>query len=389
MKIYLDYAAATPVDPEVLEVMRPYFSKNFANSASIHDLGQKAKKALEKSRTQIARFLKAKLEEIIFTGSATESNNLALKGIAFARGKGRIVVSSIEHDCVLNSARWLEKQGFGVDYLPVDKFGLVDPKTVEKAIKKDTILVSVIHGSNEIGAIEPIKEIGEICRKKGVCFHTDASQSFDKIAFDLGKVKIDLLTASSHKIYGPKGAALLYLRKGVEIEPILSGGGHEFGLRSSTVNLPAIAGFAKAVEISQKIMARENKRLIKLRDKLIKGVLKSIPGSYLNGHPQKRLANNANFRFDFIEGESLVIKLNHLGVAASTGSACSSPKLEPSHVLLALGLSHEQAHGSLRLSLGRKTTEKEVDYLLKVLPKAVKKLREISPFKENVSKKGS
>jgi len=383
IKTYLDYAATTPVDPRVLKAMLPYFTEKFGNSVSLHTFGQEAKKALEKTRSIMAKALNAKdKNEIIFTSSATESNNLAIKGIAFAnKNKGKhIIISSIEHSCVLNSAEWLEKQGFKVTKIKVDKYGLIDPKEIEKAIRKDTILVSIIHANNEIGTIEPIEEIGKICEKKKVYFHTDAVQSFAKIPIDVQKMKIDLLTASSHKLYGPKGAALLYIKKGTKIEPLIHGGGHEFGLRASTVNIPAIVGFGKAVEICEKEMKKESKRQIKLRDKLINGVLKKIPDSYLNGHPKKRLPNNTNFRFDYIEGESIIMDLNSYGIAGSTGSACSSEKLEPSHVLLACGLRPEQVHGSVRLTIGRWTKKEDIDYLLKTLPKTIEKLRKLSPY---------
>ena len=382
-KIYMDYAATTPVDPRVVKAMLPYFTKKFGNTMSLHSFGQEAKAALEESREVVANLIGAKPNEIIFTSSATESNNLALKGIAFAnKEKGRhIVISSVEHPCIMESAKWLERQGFRITRLPVDKYGLINPEDVKKTIKKETILVSAIHASNEIGNIEPIKEIGKICKEKGVYFHTDAVQSFGKIPINVNKMNIDLLSASSHKMYGPKGAACLFIREGIKIEPILHGGGQEVGLRSSTVNVPAIVGFAKACEISKKEMKKEGERVTKLRDKLIKGVLEKIPDSYLNGHPKKRLPNNANFWFKFVEGESIVIQLDLLGIAASTGSACSSVKLEPSHILLAIGLKPEEAHGSLRLTLGRWTKEKEINYLLKVLPQIIKNLRKISPFK--------
>ena len=381
-RIYLDYAATTPIDKRVLNATTPYFSKEFGNTMSLHSFGQNAKLALEESRETIAKLIGAEANEIIFTSSATESNNTALKGVALAnKNKGNhIIISSIEHPCIVESAKWLEKQGFKVTRVGVDKYGMVNPKDIENAIKEETILVSIMHASNEIGAIEPIEEIGKICRKKGIYFHTDASQSFGKIPINVEKMNIDLLTASSHKIYGPKGAGLLYIRKGIKIEPILHGGGQENGLRGSTVNAPAIVGFAKAAEICKSEMEKENKRLTKLRDKLIKGVLK-IKDSHLNGPPKNRLCNNASFWFSFIEGESLIIQLDLKGIAVSTGSACSSFKLEPSHVLLATGLRPEQAHGSLRVSLGRFTKEDDINYLLKVLPKIVKKIREISPFK--------
>jgi cysteine desulfurase len=387
-RIYLDYAATTPVDSRVLKAMLPYFSKKFGNTMSLHSFGQEAKEALEESREIVANLIKAKPEEIIFTGSATESNNLALKGIAIAnREKGRhIIISSIEHPCIMESAKFLETQGFEITRLKVDRYGLVNPEDVKKAIRKDTILVSIMHANNEIGTIEPIEEIGKIVKsqkskvKSQIYFHTDAAQSFGKIPIDVNKMNIDLLTASSHKMYGPKGVACLFIREGTRIAPLLHGGGHEGGLRSSTVNVPAIVGLAEATKIAKREMKKEGKRLRKLKEKLIKGILK-IEGAHFLGHPEKSLPNIANFWFEGIEGESIVIELDLMGIAASTGSACSSEKLEPSHVLLACGLKPWQAHGSLRLSLGRWTKEKDVDYLLKILPSMVEKLRKISPIK--------
>ena len=395
-KIYLDYAATTPVDPRVVKAMIPFLYENFGNTMSLHSYGQEAKLALEQSRESLADIINADSNEIIFTGSATESNNLALKGIVpMAKPlrifdkigtmnipKGRygnhIIISSIEHPCIAETAKWLSR-GFKVTEIPVNKYGMVNPKDVERAIRPETILVSIIHASNEIGTIQPIAEIGKICRKRKVYFHTDAVQSFGKIPIDVKKMNIDLLTASSHKIYGPKGAALLYVREGIKLVPLLHGGGQENGLRSSTVNVPAIVGFAKAADLCKKEMKKEAVRLTKMRDKLIKGVL-HIKGAYLNGSPKNRLPNNVNFRFDFIEGESLVMRLDLEGIACSTGSACSSVKLEPSHVLLATGLKPEQAHGSLRVSLGRWTTEEDANYLLKTLPLIIKQLRSISPY---------
>jgi len=396
-KIYLDYAATTPVDPRVTKAMLPYFSKKFGNTMSLHSFGQEAKQALEESREMVADLMGAKPNGIIFTSSATESNNLVLKGIAFAnKAKGRhIIISSIEHPCIMESAKWLETQGFEITRLKVDKYGFVNPDDVKKAIKKETILVSIIHASNEIGTIQPIEEIGKICKDYNppttlpaeggaprVYFHTDATQSFGKIPIDVNKMNIDLLSASSHKMYGPKGVGCLFVREGTKIEPILHGGGHERGLRSSTVNVPGIVGFAEACKICKMEMKKEAQRLTKLRDKLIKGILKKIEDVHLNGNPKKRLPNNANFWFSFVEGESLVIQLDLLGIAASTGSACATVKLEPSHVLLAIGLKPQEAHGSLRLTLGRWTKEKDIDYVLKVLPGIIKKLREISPLKK-------
>ncbi|MFA6551204.1 MAG: cysteine desulfurase family protein [Patescibacteria group bacterium] len=392
--IYLDYAATTPVDPQVVKAMMPYFTNKFGNTASLHSFGAEAKTAVDKSRKIIADALKASVSEIYFTSSATESNNLALKGLAWANpAKKHIIVSSVEHDCVLTSAAWLEREGWKLTLLPVDKNGMVSPDEVKKAIRPETLLVSVMHGNNEIGTINPIGEIGKICRERGVYFHTDAAQTFGKLSIDVNRLNIDLLTASAHKIYGPKGAAILYVRTGIKIKPILHGGGHENGLRSSTVNVPAIVGFAKAVEILNSpplktlhcnvstLAKHENDRLIKLRDKLINGIIKSIPNSHLNGHPTKRLPNNANFRFSYIEGEAIIMQLDALGIAASTASACSSPKLQPSHVLLACGLRPQDAHGSLRLSLGRWTTESEINQVLKILPGVIEKLRSISPFR--------
>jgi cysteine desulfurase len=378
----MDYAATTPVDSRVLKAMLPYFSKKFGNTMSLHSFGREAKKALEDSREAVAELMNARPEEVIFTGSATEANNLALKGIAFAnRKKGRhIIVSRIEHDCVLGAARWLENQGFEVTYLPVDKYGLVDLNELENSIRKDTILVSIMHANNEIGTIEPVEEIGEICSKHGVLFHTDAAQTFGKIPVDVNKLNASLLTVSAHKMYGPKGVAALYIRKDVKIEPLLHGGGHEFGLRSSTVNVAGIVGFAEAVRIAKKEMKSDYQRISRLSDRLVKGVLK-IKDARFNGHPNKRLKNITNFSFAFIEGESLITELDFHGIAASTGSACSSESLEPSHVLLAIGLKPQEAHGSLRLSLGRWSKKEEVDYVLKVLPDAVERLRKISPYK--------
>jgi len=381
-RIYMDYAATTPVDPRVLKAMQPYHSKKFGNTMSLHSFGQEAKKAIEQSRQKLASLMNARSGKVVFTGSATEANNQALKGVAFAnKEKGRhIIVSSIEHHCILESARWLQRQGFELTYLPVDSYGLVDPSAVEEAMRKDTILVSIMHANNEIGTIEPIGEIGKICREREIYFHTDAAQSLGKIPVDVEELNVDLLTACAHKMYGPKGVGALFIGEGVRIEPLLHGGGHEFGLRSSTVNVPGIVGFGVAADLAKQKMKKESERLTKLMKKLVDGVL-SIEESHLNGHPKLRLPTIANFRFAFIEGESLVAQLDMGKISASTGSACSSQSLEPSHVLTAIGLKHEEAHGSLRLSLGRWSTGQEVDYVLELLPRAVQRLRDISPFK--------
>jgi cysteine desulfurase len=383
MKVYMDYAATTPVDPRVLKAMKPYFSEKYGNSVSLHKQGREAKEAAEQSRKTIAAMMNAKPNELIFMSSATESTNMALKGIAFAnRKKGKhIVTSKIEHHCVLEPARWLEKQGFKITRLPVDKFGSVDTNQLEKAIRKDTILVSIMHANNEIGTIQDIETIGKICEEKGVYFHSDAAQSFGKIPVDVKKMNIDLLSISSHKMYGPKGVGGLYIRKGIKIEPLLHGGGHEFRKRSSTVNVAGIVGFAEAARIQKQEMASDAEKQIALRDKLINELLK-IEDAQLTGHPTRRLPNNASFWFAYIEGESLLLQLDMNGVSASTGSACSSASLEASHVLLAIGLKPQEAHGSLRLSLGKYTTNEDVDYVLKVVSKAVERLREISPFRK-------
>ncbi len=382
-KVYLDYAATTPVDTRVLVAMKPYFSKEFGNASSLYSMGQQARLAMENSRKKIAKIINAEPDEIVFTSGGTESDNLALVGVALAnKEKGNhIITSKIEHKAIMETCEFLEKQGFETTYLDVDKYGVVDLNQLKKFIRKETILVSIMHANNEIGTLEPIEEIGKICREKGVYFHTDAVQSFCKIPIDVKKMKIDMLSSSSHKIYGPKGVGLLYVRKGVKIEPLLHGGGHESGRRSGTENVAGIVGFAKACEIASKDMGKEARRLSKMRNRLVEGILK-IPNSYLSGHPEKRLPGNTNFRFDFIEGEALILKLDMLGIEASTGSACSSRDLKASHVLTSIGLSPKQAHGSLRITMGRYTRERDIDYVIKSVPKVVNELRKISPFKK-------
>jgi len=382
-RIYMDHAATTPVDSEVMKEMSPYFSEKFGNASSMHSFGQEARDAIEDARARIAHIIGASPEEIIFTSGGTEADNMAIKEIAFVnrtKTRNHIITTKIEHDAVIESCKLLENMGFEITYLDVDSNGLVKPVDVEKAITEKTILVSVMHANNEIGTIEPIAEIGRICNEKHVYFHTDAVQTFGKLPIDVKKMNLDLLSASSHKIYGPKGTGFLYVKKGTKIGALMQGGGHEFGLRSGTENVPGIVGMAKAAEIASKNMFEENKRLCKLRDFMIKDLLK-IPGTRLNGHSNLRLANNINISFSKIEGESILLHLDKFGIAASTGSACSSKSLEPSHVLLALGLSHIEAHGSLRLTLGKSNTEKDAEYVLKVLPKIVKDLRKLSPLK--------
>ncbi|MFH1255922.1 MAG: cysteine desulfurase NifS [Candidatus Diapherotrites archaeon] len=383
-KIYMDHGATTPLDERVLKEMKPYFSDKFGNASSLHSFGREAAAALEKSRQTIAKALNAETNEIIFTSGGTESDNIALKGAAYAnKSKGNhIITSAIEHHAVIYTCQQLEKEGFEVTYLPVSRDGLVDVRDLEKAITDKTILVSIMHANNEIGTIQPVKEIGVLCREKGVLFHTDAVQSFGKVPIDVKKMNIGLLSVSAHKIYGPKGVGALYRRNGTNVKALFQGGSHEFRLRPGTENVAGIVGLAKASELAQKEMKKEGERLSKMRDKLIAGVLESVGSSHLNGHAKKRLPNNANFSFDFIEGESLLMLLDGKGVAASTGSACSSKQLKPSHVLTSIGLSHVQAHGSLRLTLGKSNSMKDVDYVLKVLPPIVKKLRSYSPLQK-------
>jgi cysteine desulfurase len=380
-RAYLDYAATTPVDPRVVEVMTPFFTETYGNASSLNSFGIEAKEALEGARETIAKFMNAGTRELIFTGSATEANNLALKGHAFREGKAKchIAVSTIEHDCVLNSVRWLEQKGYKITYLPVDSYGLLNTDALEKALEAQATLVSIVHGNNEIGTIQHIKEIADKCHEYNALFHTDAVQSFGKMPVDVKEMGIDLMTVNAHKLYGPKGVGALYKDAECEIEPLIHGGGHEFGLRSGTENVPGIVGFAKAVELRITEMKPEAERLTRFRDKLIRGILR-LEHTFLNGHPVERLPNNADFRFFYVEGEAVVLGLDSNGIAASSGSACSSASGEASHVLLALGLKPEEARGSLRLSLGKYNTEEDVNYVLQVLPEVVKRLRAMSPL---------
>jgi len=380
MKVYLDNAATTQVHEEVLKEITPFFDEKYGNASSLHSFGTEAREAIEKSREKAAKILGVKPGEVFFTSGATESDNLALKGAAFAgkrKGKNHLVVSAIEHDAVLHSAEWLKSQGFDFTILPVDSEGFVNPEEVRKAITDKTALVSVMYANNEIGTIEPIKEIGEVCAEKDVPLHSDAVQAFGKIPLELENVS--MLSLSGHKIYGPKGVGLFVKKVDASIDPLIHGGGHEKGMRSGTENVPGIVGIAKAMELGAEEMKSEVPRQIKMRDKLFKGI-QEISNTKINGPLGNRLANNVNASFKFIEGESLLLMLDEKGIAASTGSACSSPNLEPSHVLLAIGLDHGLAHGSLRLSLGRSNSMKEIDYTLSVLPGVVKRIRKISPF---------
>lgn len=382
-RIYLDHAATTPVHPQVAEAMAPYFSKDFGNPSTLYSYGREAKGALEEARAKVARLIGAKQpEEIIFTSGGTEADNFALCGIAWANQKkgSHIITTSIEHHAVINVCKFLEKRGFKVTYLSVDKNGLVDSLEVTKAITDETILVSVMHANNEIGTVEPIEEIAEIVKEKGIYFHTDAVQTVGHLPINVDKMKVDLLAMSAHKLYGPKGVGALYIRRGTKIVPFLYGGEQENKRRASTENIAGIVGFGEACSLAQKDMAEEEKSLTYLRDKLIEGILNSIKNSRLNGHPKKRLPGNVNVSVEGVEGESMLLNLDLAGVCASSGSACTSSILEPSHVLMAIGISPEVAHSSLRFTLGKDNNEEDVNYVLKVLPGIVEKLRSMSPI---------
>lgn len=380
--IYMDHSATSPVDPEVFEAMKPYFTEGFGNASTLYKLGRDAKMAMETARKQVASLINAEPKEIIFTSGGTESDNIAIKGTVYRlKNKGNhIITSNIEHPAVTETCKYLEKNGFEVTYVPVDKEGLVHPEDVEKAITDKTVLITIMHANNEIGTIQPVAEIGKIAREHGIYFHTDAVQSVGKIPVDVKAMNVDMLSLSSHKLYGPKGIGALYIKKGVRLEPIIHGGGHERGLRPGTENVPAIVGLGKACEISEKNLDKDMEHLKKLRDKLIDSVLEQNEEAYLNGHRTQRLPGNVNFRFTGIEGESLILHLDSKGIAASTGSACSSIKLEPSAVLMAIGLKEVEAHGSLRLSLGRENTEEDIDYTIKAIKEVVDTLRKMSPL---------
>lgn len=381
-RIYLDYAATTPTRPEVVRAMLPYFTELFGNPSTIYSLGQETKGAIEEARTRVARLIDAREEEIVFTSGGTEADNFAIKGVAFANeNKGNhIITSTIEHHAVLAAGHFLEERGFKVTYLPVDEHGLVSEDEVRKALTPKTILISIMHANNEVGTIEPIAEIGKVAREASVYFHTDAVQTAGHIPIDVDKLGVDLLSISAHKLYGPKGVGALYIRKGTKLVSFMHGGEQERGRRASTENVPGIVGLGKAAELAQQEMAEEVERLTYLRDKLIHGILARIDHSRLNGHPTRRLPNNVNVSISFAEGESMCLNLDFDGICASTGSACSSAVSEPSHVLLALGLLPLEAHSSLRFSLGKWTTEEDIDRVLEVLPRIVAKLRAMSPL---------
>ncbi|MDO9035098.1 MAG: cysteine desulfurase NifS [Methanoregula sp.] len=380
--IYMDHSATTFVKPEVLKEMIPYFTEHFGNPSSIYGIARESKKAIDVARMQTANALGADPDEIYFTSGGSESDNWAIKGVAFANRKrgNHIITSQIEHHAVLHTCHYLEKEGFEVTYLPVDQYGLVDPAVLEKAITDKTILISIMYANNEIGTIEPVAELGAIARKHKVYFHTDAVQAIGSVPIDVKTQNIDLLSLSAHKFYGPKGTGALYIKKGVRIENLIHGGGQERRRRAGTENIAGIVGLGKAIELATADILGHSAKIRSMRERLIKGVLSTISHTRLNGHPEQRLAGNFNVSFEFIEGESMLLWLDDEGICASTGSACTSGSLEPSHVLLATGLPVEISHGSLRLTLGDANTEKDVDIVLEVLPKIVKKLRDMSPL---------
>jgi cysteine desulfurase len=380
----MDHAATTPTDIEVVKAMEPYFSLKYGNPNSIHSFGQEAREAVEEAREKIAHLIGANPSEIIFTAGGTEADNYAIKGIAWAnRKKGNhIITSKIEHHAVLHSCQFLEKQGFKIIYLPVDKYGQIDPEDVKKAITDKTILVTIMHANNEIGTIEPIKEISKVVKKAGVYFHADSVQTTGHIPIDVNDLGVDMLSMSGHKFYGPNGIGALYLRKRTRIVNLIDGGAQEKNRRAGTENVAGIVGMGKAAELAEERLTQgKEKEIVRLRDKLIKEIMGKIENVRLNGHPTKRLPGNANFCFEFIEGESMLLSLDMEGIAASSGSACTSGSLTASHVLLAIGLPPEIAHGSLRLTLGEDNTEEEVDYMIDILPGIIEKLRALSPFK--------
>lgn len=382
MNVYFDYQSSKPVDPRVIEAMNPYFHDNFGNPSSLHSVGDDATEVLEACRKIITGFINAEKDEIIFTSGATESNNLGIIGYAMRnKGKGNhIIISEVEHISIHNIAKYLERNGFTVSKVPVDQYGRINVQKLANRVTEKTILISIGYASNEIGTIQPVPEIGEFCRERGIAFHSDTVAAEGLIPLDVKRDNIDLLTISSNDIYGPKGVGVLYVRTGIRLNPHIIGGGQERGLRSGTENIPGIVGMAKATEIMQQEMPGEVKRFTGYRDRLIQNILKIIPRSYLNGHPTERLPNNAHFRFEGIEGEALLLSLKDRGISASTGSACTSKTLEPSHTLIATGLVHEEAHGSLELTCGRFNKDEDVDAVLEALPEVVERLRKLSPL---------
>lgn len=381
-KVYLDHNATTPAHPEVVNAMLPYYNEVYGNPSSIHQFGQEARKAVDEAREKVANFIGAKVEEIVFTSGGTEADNFAIRGVAYKNEKKgkHIITSSIEHHAVMNPCKYLGGKGFKVTFIPVDKYGIVNPDDVKKAITDETILITIMHANNEVGTIEPIEEIGSIAKEKGIIFHTDAVQSVGKIRVNVDGLNVDLLSLSAHKIYGPKGIGALYIRKGTKLESLILGGHHERNRRAGTENVPGIVGLGKAIEIALQNMEEENKKEVNLCDKLWNGLNQRIDSIKLNGHPTKRIPNTLNISFKFVEGESIILNLDLQGIAVSSGSACTSGSLEPSHVLSAMGVDPATAQGSVRFSLGRENTQEDIDYVLKVLPDIVSRLRAMSPL---------
>ncbi len=387
-KIYFDHAATTPVDPEVLQAMLPYYTDSFGNPSSIHSFGRETRKAIEDARVIVAKELGAhEPSEIVFTGCGSESDNMALKGVASAhKDKGNhIITSTIEHHAIFDTCKYLEKQGFQITYIPVNSDGLVDLQDVLNALTERTILVSIMHANNEVGTIQPIAAIGKHLRERKILFHTDAVQSVGSIPVDVNDLSVDLLSLSAHKFYGPKGVGALYIRKGTRIQSLIQGGGQERNRRAGTENIAGIVGLSKALQLANNHLAENQGKITQLRDYLIDNVMGKIDHVRLNGHRNQRLPGNVNLSFEYIEGESLLLNLDLRGIAASSGSACTSGSLEPSHVLLGMGISHEIAHGSLRLTLGKSNFKEEIDYLIEVLPGIVNKLRSMSPLYDSVT----
>ena len=378
-RVYLDHNASTPVHREVVAAMLPYFGERFGNPSSVHAFGREAREGLEIAREQISHFLTVGKDEVVFTSGGTESDNLAIKGVAWARGTGHIITSQIEHHAVLRTCQFLEGQGFQVTYLPVDGEGLVDPDDVRRAIRPDTILITIMHANSEVGTVQPVEAIGPIARERGIPFHVDGVQTFGKIPVDLDRFRIDLLSFSSHKIYGPKGVAGLYIRKGTKMVAVQHGGEHERRRRAGTENVPAIVGLGKAVEIRAREMGAEALRLTALRNKMWAGISARVPEVRLNGHPTRRLPGTLNICFRHVESESIVLGLDLKGVGVSAGSACTSGSVEPSYVLVAMGVALDWAMGSVRATLGRENTEEDIDYVLLVLPPLVERIRSLSP----------
>jgi cysteine desulfurase len=388
--VYMDHAATTYTKPEVLEEMLPYFTQYFGNPSSIYTFARQSKKAIEEAREKVAKAIGAKSDEIFFTAGGSEADNWALKGVAYGnRNKGNhIITTKIEHPALLHTCEYLQKNGFEVTYLEVDEYGRINLEELKNSITDKTILISIMFANNEIGTIQPIAEIGKIAREKGIYFHTDAVQAIGSVEVDVKALNIDMLSLAAHKFYGPKGIGVLYIRKGVKLDNLIHGGGQERKKRAGTENIPGVVGLGKAIELATADIKGHNEKIIAYRDRLLKGIMDKIPNTKLNGHPVNRLPGNINISFEFIEGESLLLLLDYDGVCGSTGSACSSGSLDPSHVLLAIGLPHEMAHGSLRLSLGDLTKDEDIDYVLEVLPKIVQKLRDMSPLYSNYINKG-